>query len=125
MEADRILSHINYYSTLTHNPTAKYQKEYTHLINTAFSDNVISDKEKKYLIVKYPKTVVYYHLPKIHKNAQNPPGRPIISEINSISRPLSKYIDIFLQNYVTTLQSYLKDSAALILLLDNMVWSLS
>lgn len=121
-EANRILSDNDYYSTLTFNPITDYQKEYINLINEASNNNVITDKEKHFLVTRNPNTAIYYHLPKIHKDPLNPPGRPIISGINSLTSPLSKYIDIFLQKYVLTLDSYLKDSAALILLLKDTVW---
>lgn len=84
---------------------------------------LITDKEKSFLITKNPKIAIYYHLPKIHKNTTHPQGRPIILGINSISSPLSKYINIFLQKYILTLDSYLKDSAALLFLLKDVIWS--
>lgn len=121
-EANRILSDEEYYSTISHNPSEEYLKEYLDLIHSAFTNNIITDKEKTFLITKNPKTAIYYHLPKIHKNSTHPLGRPIISSINSISSTLSKYIDLFLQKYVISLDSHLKDSAVLILLLKDIVW---
>ena len=49
-------------------------------------------------------------LPKIHKNLTNPPGRPIISGIDSISEPASQYIDHFIKPFVFTLPSYIQDT---------------
>lgn len=49
---------------------------------------------------------LYYHLPKIHKLLTNPPGHPIIAGIGSLTRPMSQYIDQFLQKHITALGSY-------------------
>ena len=49
-----------------------------------------------------------YFLKKIHKN---PMGiRPIVSSCNSITEPISQFVDKWLQTYVHKLPSYLKDS---------------
>lgn len=64
----------------------------------------------------------FYHLPKVHKDLSNPPGRPIISGINSCTSQLSQYLDIYLQDYVKELPSYLRDSESLIRLLKTSRW---
>lgn len=73
-------------------------------------------------MIKNSKLPIYYHLPKIHKDITNPPGRPIIASINSLTSHVSKYIDIFLQNYVVELHSYFKDAASQISLFKNFRW---
>lgn len=75
-----------------------------------------------YIIPYNPVTPIYYHLPKVHKYTTNTPGRPIIAGIGSLTSPLSEYIEFFLQKYVVELDSYLKDSATLILLLKPITW---
>ena len=53
-----------------------------------------------------------YFLKKIHKN---PMGiRPIVSSCNSITEPISQFVDKWLQTYVHKLPSYLKDSSQFI-----------
>ncbi|CAH2301946.1 Hypothetical predicted protein, partial [Pelobates cultripes] len=42
----------------------------------------------------------FYYLPKIHKRLENPPGRPIISGIGSLTSNISQYVDFFLQQRV-------------------------
>ncbi|XP_041435825.1 uncharacterized protein LOC121399362 [Xenopus laevis] len=64
--------------------------------------------------MKNPKIPVLYSLLKIHKDIKNPPGRPIVSGINSISCNISEYVDKILQKYVVSLPSYLKDSTQVI-----------
>lgn len=121
-EAMRILSDKNYYKTLKENPYTGYQQEYHNLISEAHKEGIITNKEKDFLTNKNPKMLIYYHLPKIHKEPINPPGRPIISGIGSLTSSLSRYIDVFLQKYVTSLDSYLKDSATLLTLIKDLKW---
>ncbi len=49
-------------------------------------------------------------LPKVHKNLENPPGRPIISGNDSITEPCSKYVDYYIKPFVAKLPSYIQDS---------------
>lgn len=58
-------------------------------------------------------TPVIYYLPKVHKNLSKPPGRPIISNINSLFCRLGEYLDQYLQPPVSKGKSYLNDSKQL------------
>lgn len=49
-------------------------------------------------------------LPKIHKNLENPPGRPIISGNESITEPASKFVDSFIKPIVCKLPSFIQDT---------------
>ena len=49
---------------------------------------------------------VFYHLPKIHKQIDHPPGRPIVSGTNGPTEKLSRLVDIGLQTPVCNLPSY-------------------
>lgn len=51
----------------------------------------------------------FYSIPKIHKSLVAPPGRPIVSEIGSITENVSRLVDFFLMLHVTRLPSYVKD----------------
>ncbi len=64
--------------------------------------------------VDYPVTPVIYVLPKIHKDLTNPPGRPIISGIGSLTEKISTFVDFFLKPVVFTLPSFVKDSIDMI-----------
>ena len=60
------------------------------------------------------RTHQFYHIPKIHKSLENPPGRPIVSGIGGPTEKLSRLVDHWLQPVVQRLPSYLKDSTHLL-----------
>ena len=53
---------------------------------------------------------MFYLLPKIHKNLENPPGRPIVSSIDCATERISMMLDIILQPLLLTTKSYIKDT---------------
>lgn len=85
----------------------------------AKTKGIINDKENEYLNIKHPRIPVIYYLPKVHKDINNPPPRPIVSGINSITHHVSAYIDKFLQKHVLKMKSYLRDSQCLITILKD------
>lgn len=60
---------------------------------------------------------IIYSLPKIHKDKENPPGRPIINGIGSVCSRLGQYIDWFLQPQVKKAKAFFKDTKHIIQLL--------
>lgn len=60
-----------------------------------------------------------YYLPKVHKNATQPPGRPIVSGIDSVTSRVGRYIDFHLQPLVQSVPSYLKDTGDTIRRLES------
>ena len=66
---------------------------------------------------KQARTSRLYFLKKIHKN---PMGiRPIVSSCNSITEPISQFVDRWLQPHVKKLPSYLKDSTEFLKLIET------
>ncbi|XP_073417913.1 uncharacterized protein [Dendrobates tinctorius] len=121
-EAFRILSDKNFYLPIPQNPIPQATVIYNDFIKKAHDSGVLNDHERKFLTVKNPSTPFLYHLPKIHKSTINPPGRPIISGIDSLTSNLSFYIDRIMQPHVLQLPSFLKDSTQLINLTNNIPW---
>lgn len=118
LEAHNILYDTKYYNVITTDPSKENLTDYNALIKI---DNNILDKNKlEFLTPHNPVMPIYYHLPKVHKSTTNPPGRPIIAGLGSLTS--SEYIDFHLQKYVAKLDSYLKDSAALISLVKPLIW---
>lgn len=77
-----------------------------------YRKGVINEKERDFLIPLAPKTPIIYYIPKVHKNPIKPPGRPIVSGIDSLTSRVGKYVDHFLQPAVTKTQ-VIKEIASL------------
>lgn len=60
-----------------------------------------------------------YYVPKLHKRLEKPPGRLIISGINSLFSQLGEYLDHYLKALVQKRRSYLRDNTQLITELQN------
>lgn len=58
-------------------------------------------------------------LPKVHKNLMQPPGRPIISGMGSITEPASKYIDFHIKPLTMALPAYIRDTTHVLSILDE------
>lgn len=80
------------------------------MLKHAKSEDWISKKEHDFLQSKCPRIASFYMLPKIHKNLENPPGRPIISGNGSVTEPASKFVDFHIKQFVIDLPSFIQDS---------------
>lgn len=78
--------------------------------------NLISGRELQYLRAQQDsRERILYLLPKIHKEkwtipGRIPPGRPIVSDVNSESYAISRFIDFHLAPYATSHRSYVKNT---------------
>lgn len=109
-EIERQLGDTDVYAPLQSDPTHKYSNEIKTVLKQGLQDQQISDTEFKFLLQANPIRPVMYTLPKIHKNLLNPPGRPIVSGIGSLTEPLSQFVDSHIKDLVYGLPSYLKDT---------------
>lgn len=75
---------------------------------------MINQQEFKLIKIENPCRPHFYHIQKIHKNIEQLPGRPMISGINSLTCNMSQYLDLYLQEYVWDLPSFVKDSNTVI-----------
>ena len=106
-EGQRQLNNKQFYRKLTENPTKKHKKLIDCLVDDIYNDRELSDKCYKYLKSGGNRTPVLYMVPKIHKNLHNPPGRPIVSGVDSPTEKISHLLDILLQPYVQETSSYI------------------
>ena len=74
-----------------------------------FAEKEISEKTFLFLIKGGKRQGIFYMLPKIHKNKFPPPGRPIVSSVNSPKEKISMLLDIILQLHVIKTKSYIRD----------------
>lgn len=109
-EIERQLCDSDVYKCLSSDPTHKFCDEIKCVLKRAWREGEINEDEYKYMTPANPKRPVLYTLPKIHKDLQNPPGRPIVSGIGSVTEPMSQFVDSHIKDLVHSLPSYLRDT---------------
>ena len=93
-------------------PTVEVAKQYNAIVEEYLVCGHIDKNTRRwaYTDTRDVRTHMYYHLPKVHKQLIKPSGRPIISGTNVPMEKLSQLIDSWLQEYVSGLPSFVKDS---------------
>ncbi|XP_073433457.1 uncharacterized protein [Dendrobates tinctorius] len=109
-EIQRQLSDVTTYRPIPTNPIYSIERKIDNLINFHLNLGTIDSKLAEYLHKQSPITPVIYILPKIHKNLEKPPGRPIVASTDSILSPLSITLEKILTPLVPKIPSYLKDT---------------
>lgn len=104
------LSDVTTYSVLLQDPSIQLQATIKDLTQEALNNKLISKKEHRYLNMIDPRLAQFYTVPKIHKHATRPPGRPIVSTKGTLLEPLSTYLDSFLRPLLPEIPSYLRDT---------------
>ena len=107
-EAGRQLSDTSSYQAIDYDLTPTHQRIVSDTIK-AFVDAGELPTNATKLISPYPRTSVFYMLPKIHK--KDNPGRPIVSACNCPTELISKFLDSVLSPIVSQLPSYVKDTS--------------
>ena len=83
-------------------------------------DDEIEEDTYNYLVPHHSRPARFYILPKIHKNKDNPPGRPIISASFHPTERISEFVDYQLNPLVPKLPSYIKDTTHFLQKLDSL-----
>ena len=83
-------------------------------------DNEIDQQAYSYLLPRRSSPAQFYILPKIHKNKQNPPGRPIVPANSHPTENISQFVDSHLNLLVPKLPSYIKDTTHFLKKLDDL-----
>lgn len=116
-EAYRQLNNTNYYRKLDMPIYKDNINKINGIINTIYTDRLINRKQFNYLQAKESdRSRTFYLLPKIHKeNAKwpqkdMPEGRPIVSDVESESYRISKFIDSIIRPLSMKHDAYIKDS---------------
>jgi hypothetical protein len=120
-EANRQLTDTVHYKTVSNDPTPKITTSSNKLVKELPSNGHIDENTSKWaqLDPSDVRTHIFYHLPKIHKTLQNPPGRPIVSGIQGPTEKLSKLVDFWLRDYVTKLPSYVQDTTHMLRVIEE------
>ena len=119
-EAMRQLSNPVHYMPLEEDLTWSHSLRITAFLQTMLDRDEITQKIFDYLRPLNSRTPQFYLLPKIHKSARPPPGRPILSANGCPTERISKFVDHFLQPLVTTTKSYIKDTTHFLQLMENL-----
>lgn len=122
-EVNRQLSNQLFYQKLDSDPSEDFKKNIHCHLSDFLESGDITKKEFDFMKIDYPTKPVIYTLPKIHKNLEQPPGRPIISGIGSLTEKISTFVDYFLKPHVATLPSYVKDTIDMINILKSIDFS--
>ena len=113
-EGNRQLKNKENYSSLSGDPTKHFTEELKKLIKS------FPDPYKTQLlsyIPPNPQPGKFYLLPKIHK--PNNPGRPIVSNLHTLTEHLSHFVEVFLKPYVLITPSFIKDTTDFLNKLNN------
>ncbi|XP_078525602.1 uncharacterized protein LOC144798546 [Lissotriton helveticus] len=122
-EALRQLADNNYYRECTN---AVYQTSimrYDALVQKWYNQNMLGKDENLFLRNHTPMLPTFYHLPKLHKDMEKPPGRPIISSIGSLTENMSRFVDNILFPLVIKLESYIRDTKDFLTKIQELTWN--
>ena len=78
------------YKELSYDCTEKFVRDVAEAVGKAAINKVTDDDLADLLLADSPKAGNIYFLPKIHKEIQPPPGRPICNTMNTPTTNLSK-----------------------------------
>lgn len=78
-ETKRLLNDQTTYQKLDHNSFPVVVNELNRKLLEAKDEGLLTIREFLYLNVREFNVPTFYIVPKVHKNLQNPPGRPIVS----------------------------------------------
>lgn len=109
-EAQGQLNDDKVYRKLTHDPTFEIKKLIDETLDVACDSGIIPPEIKSALKNDNPIVPLLYMVPKIHKDLTRPPGRPIVSGVNSVLEPIAIYVDGYLQKITKKLSNSLKDT---------------
>ncbi|XP_040275495.1 zinc finger protein 250-like [Bufo bufo] len=121
-EIQRQLDDASVYRLVDHDPKFEISRKIRLLVDDTYAEDIIDNSLHDYLIVVHPVTPVLYTLPKIHKDRVDPPGRPIVSGINSVLSRSAIFLDGVLQKYAIDATSYVKDTTHFLLKLKELTF---
>ncbi|XP_078525914.1 uncharacterized protein LOC144798766 [Lissotriton helveticus] len=115
-----MLNDPTFYKKIKLNPINKIVKSINKITTKALGTGIINKKEFEYLNKSEGKMSCIYGLPKVHKNQEDPPYRPIVSTIGTPLEAVSKYLDNILRPYIPLSPSYIKDTGDIIKKVENL-----
>ena len=120
-EGIRQLSDSKFYTKCKEDLTMKHYHMVQDVVLDLFNKKYISEQTYKFLTTGGKRTSVFYLLPKIYKRLVDPPGRPIVSSMDSPTEKISMMLDLILQPQVLLTKSYIKDTPDFLRKLEDVV----
>ncbi|CAJ0940256.1 unnamed protein product [Ranitomeya imitator] len=111
-EIKRQLDDDSIYQPLDRDPLPGIRQEIKTILHLNTDRGVLDQKTCDFLLNSNPITPVFYTLPKVHKNLENPPGRPIVASTDSILSPMARYIERILTPLIKRSKSFLLDTGS-------------
>ncbi|CAJ0940426.1 unnamed protein product [Ranitomeya imitator] len=122
-QAERLLNDTSCYRRLPSNPLPAYQMELIKILDEAFAKGIIPKQLLDTVQKMVPKLPTFYLIPKVHKNPENPPGRPIVAGNEGLCEIICDTLEHFLRPLVISLPSYNKNTTSALKRLDNLCLS--
>ena len=116
-EAERQLHNPRFYTKISDPIYTENANKIRDIITTMYKEKFLTHREFQYLNPpRQPRRRRFYILPKIHKEKEKwpqenmPEGRPIVSDCNSESHRISRYIDHFLKPISQIHETFIRDT---------------
>ena len=119
-ECFRQLNNPKFYKQLPKDITHQVEDRIHIRLKRLLIDDEIEEDTYTYLVPHRSRPARFYILPKIHKNKDNPPGRPIVSASSHPTERISEFVDYQLNPLVPKLPSYIKDTTHFLQKLDSL-----
>lgn len=116
----KILNNTEWYKNISVLSIGQYNANFYKMVDQSYNNGAITKDLYDFVRTKHPKVVTFYNLPKIHKDPKNLPGCPIVSVNGAISENLSRVIDAYLQPYVLSLPSFVKDTIQFLQIIEEL-----
>ena len=124
-ESYRQLADTRFYQPIEEEMTQFTARRLRNFLDFLVKKRFLSRKESRALQPpSAPKDRLFYLIPKLHKETWSttsmPPGRPIISDVDSVSRRCASLVEHFLAPVARSLPSYVRDSLDVIAKIDSL-----
>lgn len=105
-----LLKNREWYHPIGWSSLDRFAHEFYDLVDTAFHHNIITKEIWEFVRTDHPKEAIFSALPKLHKNLDKPPGRPIVFGCCNLTENLSRVVDNHLKPIVECQASYTRNT---------------
>ena len=119
-EAHRQLTNTQFYNKTDRDLTIEHTTQVHNLVDKLHTTGEITRRVRDRLISGQTRTPHLYLLPKIHKQGDPPPGRPVVSANSCPTERISTFVDMFIKGLVPKVPSYIKDTGHFLSILRNL-----